>query len=82
MKDSIIHKRLGKNLKILRLRQKEKFQSQVYFGKIMGLHQSAVSRVESGDQYMTPEQLYLLSRRFNFSIDDFVNNDWEEPEES
>jgi transcriptional regulator with XRE-family HTH domain len=36
--------------------------SQTEWGKILDLHQAGVSRVESGSQFLTPEQLILLYR--------------------
>lgn len=46
--------------------------NQVELGKILDLHQSAVSRIEMGDQLLTPRQMILLATFFDISFDDFI----------
>lgn len=39
-------------------------ESQAEFGHYLGLHQTAISRVESGEQVLSPEQWVMLYRKY------------------
>ena len=63
---------LGEN--ILRLR-KEANLSQEALGDIIGVTRQTISNWELEETAPNPEQLKLLSKAFNVSIDDLLNND-------
>lgn len=63
---------LGEN--ILRLR-KEANLSQKALGDIVGVTRQTISNWELEETAPNPEQLKLLSKAFNISIDDLLNND-------
>lgn len=63
---------LGEN--ILRLR-KEANLSQEALGDIIGVTRQTISNWELEEAAPNSEQLKLLSKAFNVSIDDFLNND-------
>ena len=63
---------LGEN--ILRLR-KEANLSQEALGDIIGVTRRTISNWELEETAPNPEQLKLLSKAFNVSIDDLLNND-------
>ena len=63
---------LGEN--ILRLR-KEANLSQEALGDIIGITRQTISNWELEETAPNPEQLKLLSKAFNISIDDLLNND-------
>lgn len=63
---------LGEN--ILRLR-KEANLSQEALGDIVGVTRQTISNWELEETAPNPEQLKLLSKAFNVSIDDLLNND-------
>ncbi len=63
---------LGEN--ILRLR-KEANLSQEALGDIVGVTRQTISNWELEETAPNPEQLKLLSKAFNISIDDLLNND-------
>ena len=63
---------LGEN--ILRLR-KEANLSQETLGDIIGVTRQTISNWELEETAPNPEQLKLLSKAFNISIDDLLNND-------
>lgn len=47
--------------RLIRTRRKAKKLSQTEFGKLIGLHQGSVCRVELGTQCLTPEELLAVS---------------------
>ena len=63
---------LGEN--ILRLR-KEANLSQETLGDIIGVTRQTISNWELEETAPNPEQLKLLSKAFNVSVDDLLNND-------
>ena len=63
---------LGEN--ILRLR-KEANLSQEALGDIIGITRQTISNWELEETAPNPEQLKLLSKAFNVSIDDLLNNE-------
>lgn len=63
---------LGEN--ILRLR-KEANLSQEALGDIIGVTRQTISNRELEETAPNPEQLKLLSKAFNVSADDLLNND-------
>lgn len=63
---------LGEN--ILRLR-KEANLSQEALGDIIGVTRQTISNWELEEAAPNPEQLKLLSKAFNVSADDLLNND-------
>lgn len=63
---------LGEN--ILKLR-KEANLSQEALGDIVGVTRQTISNWELEETAPNPEQLKLLSKAFNISIDDLLNND-------
>mgnify|MGYP001775514852 CR=1 FL=1 len=63
---------LGEN--ILKLR-KEANLSQEALGDIVGVTRQTISNWELEETASNPEQLKLLSKAFNISIDDLLNND-------
>ena len=63
---------LGEN--ILKLR-KEANLSQEALGDIVGVTRQTISNWELEETAPNPEQLKLLSKAFNVSIDDLLNND-------
>ena len=63
---------LGEN--ILKLR-KEANLSQETLGDIIGVTRQTISNWELEETAPNPEQLKLLSKAFNISIDDLLNND-------
>ena len=64
--------KLGEN--ILRLR-KETNLLQEALGDIIGVTRQMISNWELEETAPNPEQLKLLSKAFNISIDDLLNND-------
>jgi transcriptional regulator with XRE-family HTH domain len=56
---------VGSNLKMLR--------KACGLGQYLGLHQTAVSRVESGNQSLTARQIFLMARLFNISIESLLS---------
>lgn len=67
--NSIFEKTVGETLHLLRKCAKV---SQVELGTILSLHQSAISRIESGQQNLSPYELWLISQHFGVSIDDLI----------
>ena len=65
--------KLGK--KILGLR-KEKGLSQEDLGKKINVTRQTISNWELGGTFPNPEQLKLLSKEFQISIDDLLDNDY------
>ena len=63
---------LGEN--ILRLR-KEANLSQEALGDIIGITRQTISNWELEETAPNPEQLKFLSKAFNVSVDDLLNND-------
>jgi transcriptional regulator with XRE-family HTH domain len=61
-----ISMRIGRNLIFLRSYNQV---SQQKVGRIAGIHQSAVSRVEKGEQDLSPDQLFALAVYFAVSVD-------------
>lgn len=49
--------------------------SQVDMGKVLDVHQSAVCRIEKGDQSLSPEQLFKLSKLFSVKVDSLLVGD-------
>lgn len=47
--------------------------SQGEIGKALGLHQTAISRIESGIQLLSPEELFLAAQFFDVKIDTFLD---------
>lgn len=43
--------------------------SQVALGELLGLHQSAISRIEGGQQNLSPDELLTLTTHFDISAD-------------
>lgn len=72
MKRIDINKIIGKKLKSLRNSFKPKV-TQEELGKALGLHQSAIARVEYGKQCLTPNELYACSRFFNVDMNFFFS---------
>lgn len=62
-----INKSIGMNMKFLRTRKKI---TQVEMAEILGLHQTAISRVEDGKQNLTPLQLWNLAETLGVKIED------------
>ena len=62
---------LGARLKAIR---KSLAISQEYLGGYLNIHQTAVCRIENGEQTVTPQQLDLLSRLYKVKIDDMIND--------
>jgi transcriptional regulator with XRE-family HTH domain len=60
---------LGRTVKLMRKTAKV---SQVDFGKLLEVHQTAVCRIEKGFQSLTPEQLVSLSKFFDVSVDSLL----------
>lgn len=58
---------LGKNLEAFR---KKRGLSQEELGDVLGIHQSAISRVESGAQELSAYQVFLLNKNFGFRYRD------------
>lgn len=61
-----INTRIGHNIRALRIKAN---MSQIDLGRLFNLHQSAISRIESGEQVITPAELALVSKVFNVSFD-------------
>ncbi len=61
--------RLGSNIRFLRRRAKV---TQEDFASMLGVHQSALSRIESGEQGLTPAQLIIAADYFGMTLDDLV----------
>src|SRR4051812_21989894 len=59
--------------KVLRLMRKTAKVSQTDFGKMLGVHQTAVCRIEKGSQSLTPVQLLTISKYFDVSIDSLLD---------
>lgn len=66
---TLIKKQLGGRLRKLR---KTAGITQVEFCKFLGLEQAALSRVESGDQGLTPEHLLRISKYFDIPVDTLI----------
>jgi transcriptional regulator with XRE-family HTH domain len=64
--------RVGANLRRLRTARK---LSQAFVGELLGLHQSAVSRVEKAEQELSNQQLVILSDLFGYSVDSLLRSD-------
>jgi transcriptional regulator with XRE-family HTH domain len=47
--------------------------SQIELGEILELHQSAISRIETGDQLLTPRQLIRIANYFDLNFDDLMH---------
>lgn len=47
--------------------------SQEEMGKLLGIHQTAVCRVEKGLQSLTPEQLFVLTKHFDVKLDSLLD---------
>lgn len=60
---------LGKTVRFMR---KTGRISQVEFGKLLDVHQTAVCRIEKGSQSLTPEQLSIISKYFSVSVDSLL----------
>ncbi|MEW6058231.1 MAG: helix-turn-helix transcriptional regulator [Bdellovibrionota bacterium] len=48
--------------------------SQAELGKLISVHQTAISRIESNEQSLAPEQLRVISKFFGVSLDDLMLN--------
>ena len=69
-----LNKRVGITLRALRKEMKlkrGKKMNQQELAKKLGMIQSALSRVESGFQNLTPEQLYKASKVFHVPLERF-----------
>ncbi len=65
MEKNDFYKKLGKKLKKLR---RVNNVSQETIGDIIGIHQTAVCRVEKGHQKLTAHELYLLAEFYKISV--------------
>jgi transcriptional regulator with XRE-family HTH domain len=64
--------RVGRNLRRLRTRRGH---SQQFIGEYLGIHQSAVSRVEKAEQELSNRQLVQLSELYAYSVDTLLRTE-------
>lgn len=69
-KPEVIVKRMVSNLKA---RRKDAKVSQQKMGKILGVHQSAVSRIEKGEQQLSVVQVVRLCQLYGVTFEEFCS---------
>lgn len=62
----------AKNLRKLRVARKH---SQQFLGEVLGVHQSAISRIEKAEQEISNRQLVIVSNVYGVKIDDFLRGE-------
>lgn len=63
---------IGKNLKTIR---KDYKVSQATMGSLLKVHQSAISRMEKGEQTISPIQIWVVETVFGVSYDELIQKD-------
>lgn len=63
---------IAKNLRALRLARKH---SQTFLAEVIGVHQSAVSRIEKAEQELSNRQLVLVSNLYGPSVDELLRGE-------
>lgn len=79
MMDAELAKRIGFNIKIMRLKRNE---TQATICKLFGISQTHMSNIEAGRALLTLKEADKLSQHWNCTIDEIVNGEKAEQKKS